>query len=261
MKKLSIVQVSGNSEFADSRSGDDFANSVLDRFGFVGRDGRGNGHLYIGCVPQQGKTFYVYYDEPPSRDDKSRGSFRLVRLEGDGTETVLDRGSACHSHSHAGLGTLTFYGRGNKLKSWSFHCNEVPVLEEKTSARPRIIVVQTLSGGANNCAVALAGLGLKEGQDFMFATFGDHFDTIVGNDGPYLVILGSSNGNVRPAIWLVQNLKGRNPQVFCMSLSSCDIDGVDGVIARAKPEVEQVNIRNAVAEYLASQGAQLAQKG
>ena len=76
----------------------------------------------IGAVPKKGKEFFIYYTEPEKPDDKNCwGKFRLVRKEGE-LEELIDEGAASESHFHEGLKTKTFYGIGEKVRSWSFHC-------------------------------------------------------------------------------------------------------------------------------------------
>jgi len=118
MEKLRIVQVSGNSNYA-SYAGDSCADEILRDCGFVSRHPERYSPLYIGCVPEEGMEFFVYYEEPAG---DSGGIFKLIRMAGD-EEIVVDKGTACESHFHDGLKTKTFYGKGNRLRSWSFHCS------------------------------------------------------------------------------------------------------------------------------------------
>ena len=125
-EKYKIASVSGNSKCAN-QFGDRLADSILTEAGFVNRDGRNrNANLFIGCVPANDKSFFVYHAEPIS--DSERGTFRLVRVEDNGNETVIDQGSAGKSHPNRGL--LTFYAGGSKLPSWSFHCEPIPASEK-----------------------------------------------------------------------------------------------------------------------------------
>ncbi len=119
-EKYQIQQISGNSESASSLS-DKVACAIMEAMGFTSRSGTSG--LNIGAVPKEGKMFHVYYAEPEKADDTERygGRFRLVRQDGEKEET-LDQGVATESHYHGGLETMTFYGKGSALASWSFHC-------------------------------------------------------------------------------------------------------------------------------------------
>ena len=129
IRKLKVTQVSANSAHASER-GDYLACRILEGEGFVSRDTFGSKHrspfTYLGAVPDNGKEFYVYYNEPKSESEE--GTFRLVRID-DGIERLVDEGFAGESHIHGGLNTLTFYASGKELPSWSFHC-EIPKNKE-----------------------------------------------------------------------------------------------------------------------------------
>lgn len=116
-RKYEIQQVSCNSRY--SRPGSDIdADNFLFALGFKGR----GSVIYMGAVPRQENRFYVYHNEPAG-DEK--GKFRFVRnvdLEGKLEEEEIDHGDASESHIHEGLNTLTFYGSGWRMPSWSFHC-------------------------------------------------------------------------------------------------------------------------------------------
>jgi hypothetical protein len=116
-RKLKVYQVSGN--IAPNMGGDFAADSFLKDQGFGDERNPYGFGLYIGCKPLDGKAFFVYYQEPAKKDE--RGSFKLVRLE-EGIEKLVDEGTASESHIHGGLGTITFYGEGRAMPSWSFHC-------------------------------------------------------------------------------------------------------------------------------------------
>ena len=124
-RKYKIQQVSGNTpnEGRVFRSGDIGASLFLDGIGFEARQPAPLHCAYIGATPKSGKEFHIYYQEP--KDDKERfgGTFRLARMDGE-REEIIDQGQATKSHIHGGLGTLTFYGKGEKLASWSFHCKQ-----------------------------------------------------------------------------------------------------------------------------------------
>ncbi|MBS3089214.1 hypothetical protein J4402_05610 [Candidatus Pacearchaeota archaeon] len=128
-KKLKVVQVGANSQYA-SEKGDYLACSILESEGFVSRDTfggkKGNPFTYLGAVPDKGKEFFVYYNEPQT--EKEKGAFRLVRVNA-GIEILVDEGTASKSHIHGGLNTLTFYASGKEL-GWSFHC-EIPENSEE----------------------------------------------------------------------------------------------------------------------------------
>jgi hypothetical protein len=118
MKKLKIVSVSANSGLG-SMAGDRVADVTLRSEGFTAQ--MPSGSPSIGAIPASGKSFVVYYEAPPTDSEKFAGRFRLVETT-NGTEREIDHGSACDSHVHGGTGTMTFYGRGDVLESWSFHC-------------------------------------------------------------------------------------------------------------------------------------------
>lgn len=121
-RKYRIKQISSNSLTAKLQTDDLNANLILKNIGFEPKTPSVWGDCaYIGSVPNHGKDFYVYYQEPISPEVYLGGTFRLVRKDGE-EETLLDQGIATKSHIHGGLGTLTFYAQGKKLNSWSFHC-------------------------------------------------------------------------------------------------------------------------------------------
>ena len=116
--KYKIQQVSGNC----SREMPDHGASIfLDALGFRSprEDVSEFTYLYLGAIPKEGKEFFVYYKEPEK--GTHGGSFRLIKRSGL-EEEEIDGGNASESHFHGGLKTLTFYGRGSKLRSCSIHC-------------------------------------------------------------------------------------------------------------------------------------------
>lgn len=228
LKKYKVTSVSGNSQYAGQGSGggDHVANGILAEAGFVDREGRSdNFNLFIGCEPMKGKTFFVYYAEPIS--DSEEGSFRLVRIESDGKEKVIDRGTASKSHTDPGV--FTFYARGADLQSWSFHCDPNPVGEELVSKTPKIFVIQT-SGGRRECEDALTRLGLKEDSDFRFLSFGDDLKKFIMGDKAKLLIIGSNHGQTDFIPRLVAGLKQENPKLIVLGYSSYNLPGVDVMI-------------------------------
>lgn len=107
-RKYEIQQVSGTSR------------AFVEVAGFIERRGVGDISYFptsFGAIPVEGKIFYAYY----TGCDTEEGLFKIVRKDGD-LEFLIDKGKATESHFHGGLGTLTFYGKGERMNSWSIHC-------------------------------------------------------------------------------------------------------------------------------------------
>ncbi len=122
-RKYKIKQVSGSSARITPFGGDTRASMTLIASGFKSIIPEDQENTYIGAIPQNKIEFFVYYQEPLDKKEESRGTFRLVSKEVNG-EKVIDEGTATSSHIHGGLDTLTFYGEGRRLRSWSFHCEK-----------------------------------------------------------------------------------------------------------------------------------------
>jgi len=226
VKKFRIVQVSGNTE--SSKQGcDPVACLLFQDEGFVGRSK--SPFINIGAIPTHGKSFYVYYDEPAT--DSEKGTFRLVRVDQySNKEVVVDRGTASKSHIHEGLNTMTFYGSGIRLLSWSFHCEQRAMAEQiPTTTTPQILVIQTLSLGREMCEEVFSALGLKEDVDYRFVDFEHNFDKFVGTERQ-LFITGTKHGQAEPAIELIRELRAKNPNLIPVSFSSYTIPHVDYII-------------------------------
>ena len=131
MKKLKIAQASSDCEGFMRRCG----------FRHNPEHPEPPPHYASHMIPDEGKEFFVYFQEPSSEPSKKfrwnredwsgyDGFFTLVRIE-DGKEVLVDTGYASDSHIHAGINTFTFYGKGVKLSkgTWSLHC-EIPGPED-----------------------------------------------------------------------------------------------------------------------------------
>lgn len=75
--------------------------------------------------PQEANRFFVHYQEA---SEGKTGSFKLVRVDrcpscGAEQEVILDEGPVTKSPSPGALFTTpTFYANGQKIPSFSFHC-------------------------------------------------------------------------------------------------------------------------------------------
>jgi hypothetical protein len=79
---------------------------------------------FAGARPAEGKKFYCFYNG----NGRSNGLFRIVRQDGN-LEVLIDKGTASTSHIHEGKGTLTFYGEGERMDSWSIHCKPEEIIK------------------------------------------------------------------------------------------------------------------------------------